>query len=120
MKNCLLCHSSNVSEISKVSSEKIVAMYKKIFNADFSYLFSHQPESLLECDDCGLRFFDPQVAGDEEFYGKLQRFDWYYRKDKEEYQFAGRFINKLDSVLDVGCGQGEFKKFLPPGASFTG
>jgi hypothetical protein len=110
MKNCLLCRSGSLTEISKVKGKKIVKMYCKTFNADFSYLFDEQAVRLLECDNCGLRFYDPQVAGDEVFYGKLQEFDWYYRKDKEEYQFASGFIKKGDHILDVGCGQGEFKK----------
>jgi 2-polyprenyl-3-methyl-5-hydroxy-6-metoxy-1,4-benzoquinol methylase len=119
MKTCLLCHSSNLKEIAKVDSKKIVRMYLKTFKSDFSYLFSEQQVRLLECDNCGLRFYDPQVAGDEQFYRSLQKFDWYYRRDKEEYEVAAGYIKPNDRVLDVGCGQGEFKKYVP-GASFTG
>lgn len=119
MSKCLLCKSSKTHIIAKVDSEKIVRKYLKQFNTDFSYLFSNEPIKLMECDDCGLRFYDPQVAGDEHFYRSLQEYDWYYRKDKEEYQFAAGFIKEGDSVLDVGCGQGEFKKYIPS-AKFTG
>jgi 2-polyprenyl-3-methyl-5-hydroxy-6-metoxy-1,4-benzoquinol methylase len=119
MNTCLLCHSSRLKKIAEVDSRKIVGLYLKTFNSDFSYLFNQRQVKLLECDTCGLRFYDPQVAGDEQFYAKLQKFEWYYRKDKEEYEVAAGYIKPNDCILDVGCGQGEFKKFVPE-TLFTG
>jgi SAM-dependent methyltransferase len=38
--------------------------------------------------------------------------DHYYQNDKMEYQFASRFINDTDVVLDVGSGRGVFSKYI--------
>jgi 2-polyprenyl-3-methyl-5-hydroxy-6-metoxy-1,4-benzoquinol methylase len=120
MTSCLLCGSENTLIISKVDSLKIIRMYSKTFKASFAPLFKGADEiNLIECHSCGLRFYDPQVVGDEDFYSVLQKMDFYYRKEKEEYTHAAQFISKNDMVLDVGCGSGEFKKYTST-ANFTG
>jgi SAM-dependent methyltransferase len=48
-------------------------------------------------------------AGSEKFYEDLhQKFDWYYDKDKQEYDFASQWIGETDKVLEIGCGTGVF------------
>ncbi|MHB8624488.1 MAG: class I SAM-dependent methyltransferase [Sulfuricaulis sp.] len=62
------------------------------------------------CPASDLRFFYPMPAGSEKFYEDLQKFDWYYDKDKQEYAFASRWIGETDKVLEIGCGTGIFAK----------
>jgi SAM-dependent methyltransferase len=52
------------------------------------------------------------ITGDENFYSALQKNDWYYMTDKEEYQYVKQFIKKTDKVLDVGAGKGAFANLL--------
>ncbi|MDO8886364.1 methyltransferase domain-containing protein [Candidatus Oleimmundimicrobium sp.] len=59
-----------------------------------------------------MLFFDPMVTGDENFYSALQKIDWYYMDDKEEYQYAKQFIKNTDKVLDVGAGKGAFANII--------
>jgi 2-polyprenyl-3-methyl-5-hydroxy-6-metoxy-1,4-benzoquinol methylase len=64
----------------------------------------------LLCMGCGLAHYSPQIIGDHTLYNKLSKFDWYYPKNKWEFDFAVRLLKryKPNSVLEVGCGAGEF------------
>lgn len=64
--------------------------------------------SYCECEDCGLRFFSPLVAGGEQLYRILQRFDWYYMDSKHEYDVAEKYLRGARSVLEVGAGKAAF------------
>jgi 2-polyprenyl-3-methyl-5-hydroxy-6-metoxy-1,4-benzoquinol methylase len=63
---------------------------------------------LRQCGNCDLRFYRPEFSGDENFYESLQKFDWYYMSDKQEYDFAAQYITSEDQVLEVGAGRGVF------------
>jgi len=64
------------------------------------------------CLSCDLKFFHPAICGDGGFYEELSnRFDWYYEKDKWEFDIAIDILSGLDGVedvLEIGCGQGHF------------
>ena len=117
--NCLLCKSINLETIAVVDPKLIVKKYKKYYGANFNYLFKTKKIDFLKCNNCDLRFYNPLVPGDEHFYSVLQTTNHYYRENKEEYSLAAQIINEGSSILDVGCGKGEFKKFVP-GCDFTG
>lgn len=110
---CLLCNSSSVEKVDNVPVQELVKSYKKAYQFDIEYLFKESDIQLLECKGCGLRFYTPHVTGDDSFYNVLQKREWYYRDDKEEYHFAASFVKPGDKVLDVGCGKGAFAKFIP-------
>ena len=73
----------------------------------------------LGCDDCGLRFFDPPLTGDQEFYEALQKISWYYSAEKQEFRIAARYVRAADHVLEIGAGRGLFAREIAP-ASYTG
>jgi len=64
----------------------------------------------LICIECGLAYYFPQIIGDSSFYSKLSKFDWYYPRDKWDFDKAIELIrkHKPGSILEVGCGAGEF------------
>jgi 2-polyprenyl-3-methyl-5-hydroxy-6-metoxy-1,4-benzoquinol methylase len=113
MANCLLCNSDDIIEVGSVQVKEIAKKYLKIFNADITNLFSYHEIKLIQCRSCDLKFYSPLVPGDENFYAVLQQSENYYRKNKEEYIIAAKFITGGAKVLDVGCGSGEFRKFIP-------
>lgn len=69
---------------------------------------------LRRCGACDLRFYVPALSGDERFYESLQKFDWYYVPDKDEYSFAAQFISSKDHVLEIGGGRGAFAAKIGP------
>lgn len=117
---CVLCESTNTSRIEDVLVSDLVRLYEKTLHISVVSEFSDSRQiSLLLCDSCGLYFFTPILTGSEAFYEKLQKFDWYYLKEKYEYSFVKKFIDEKSSVLEIGCGEGHFAEFIKP-ARYTG
>lgn len=109
--HCSLCQSEKLHDIAKITSVDLARLYAKMLGESIVDEFSgHKEVNFFRCEDCDLRFFYPSITGTEKFYEKLQRFDWYYMEDKEEYEFAKQYISEDDRVLEVGCGRGAFAK----------
>lgn len=97
-----------------IDKEFIRAGFQKDVSIDVSYLIDTTDKiSVYECLDTGYRFFYPyQVAGDSDFYEKLELIPWYYVEWKWDYEIAASFIQEHAKVLDIGCGEGKFLDFL--------
>ncbi len=109
--NCPLCKSANINKLELIKQNELAMLYKKMIDIDFSYLIDKDID-FCECEDCKLRFYDPLITGDEKFYNSLQKFDWYYMDEKEEYHYGKRYIEENEKVLEVGSGKGAFAKHL--------
>ena len=109
--NCPLCNGKNIIVLETINKTDIVIVYRKMLDIDVRYLIN-QDIDFCECQNCKLRFYNPLITGDEKFYNSLQKFDWYDMDDKEEYQYAKKFISPNDKVLEVGSGKGAFAKHL--------
>ncbi|AJI44671.1 class I SAM-dependent methyltransferase [Francisella tularensis subsp. novicida] len=109
--NCPLCDSINIKKLEKINKDQLIELYKKTTLDDISYLITQDIE-FCECDNCKLRFYNPLITGDEKFYNSLQKFEWYYMNEKEEYFYAKDYINCTDKVLEVGSGKGAFAKHI--------
>lgn len=112
MNNCPLCSSTNVCLEDKISTQKIIGDYKKVFNIDVSTLIAKfENIDLYKCFECKYAFYLPStVAGDDMFYEKLEKFPWYYMAYKWEHSIAEEYIKNDSKVLEVGCGNGFFLK----------
>ncbi len=102
----------NVKCIKSVLTKNIITDYKKVFNIDTEKYFSNTKEIYFyKCLDSGYQFYTPfDTAGDDFFYEKLEKFDWYYMKYKWENFIAEKYIKDGDRVLEVGCARGDFLK----------
>ena len=116
---CPLWKGSKIIKLEKIEVKDINTLYLRFYHLDISHLFSQEHIYYCKCENCFLKFFDPSVIGDENFYKVLQKTSLYYMEDKEEYEFASKFIFPSDNVLDVGCGKGVFSKKINCN-SFTG
>lgn len=116
---CILCgHQAYREQVINVKS--IIALWNKL-GISTSRLFKDDVISIFKCGNCGIRFYSPACSGDDQFYGDLAAWDWYYKHSgKSEYKLSSALISSGDKVLDVGCGIGEFASYLPPGAEFLG
>ena len=111
--NCLLCNSGQVSLITAIPAERIIAEWYGHRRIDISAeLAGHEHVELYECRTCHLRFFPPELAGSDQLYAQLQLFDWYYMPRKWEYDVAVQDIGRNSRLLEVGCGVGDFIQCL--------
>jgi len=112
--SCPLGRSANIVLVERIRTRHLVTMANKMLAWDTSPEFGNVKEiGFYRCGDCDLQFFHPAVTGSERFYKQFQKFDWYYKKNKEEYDFARQFVRPADSVLEIGCGRGAFSKQIP-------
>ncbi|NCR59702.1 MAG: class I SAM-dependent methyltransferase [Microcystis aeruginosa LL13-06] len=108
---CPLSKSSKIGLVEKIAVSDLVSLYKKMLNCDVASEFGNiQYIDFYHCLESDLYFFFPMITGSENFYEKLQVFDWYYLEEKNEYDYASQFIKPSNSVLEIGCGQGSFSK----------
>lgn len=111
--NCPLCNSKEIDIVEQIAVKDIAGLYGKLLGGSITLGFPDKKDiSLCNCNSCDLKFFHPAMTGSEEFYEKLQKFEWYYLQDKYEYDFAGKFIDDNASVLEIGCGKGSFAEII--------
>ena len=112
---CLLCSKENCRPLVELTSKELIELWAE-FGVSFSgesvaMLESRRMVPLHECQGCGFRFFDPDLAGPSAFYEDLQRQSGaYYAPFRTEFQWALDVATRegLLSVLDAGCGTGAF------------
>jgi SAM-dependent methyltransferase len=97
-----------VTDLEHIPKSRLAALWAKLglsieIKSDLDY---------RTCLSCGLRFFSPLLTGDQAFYEKLQRFDWYYVDEKAEYNLAVSHLPESGDVLEIGAGKGAFAKHL--------
>lgn len=103
--------SSKLLEV--ISAKELVHLYNRLYKNDISYLFEGiESITMYQSLDTDIIWFDPLISGDERFYNALQRYDWYYSDEKNEFNIAKRFISSSDRILEVGCGKGNFAKLV--------
>ncbi len=114
MNTCLLCKSNKIKNIQKIKTSSIINLYQKELNIDVKEeLFGYEYINALKCANCKLVFFNPIIAGSEKFYENLQKLDSVYYSDlRPEFLHAIQFINKSDTVLEIGSGSAHFAEKL--------
>ena len=111
-KPCPLCASTNTDEIDFVSRKRLNDAYIAEYGIDIMEdVQTDMP--LAKCNDCDLRYFYPAYPGGQSFYDKLQQFEWYYKEEKYEYHYVSKMFKGTGSVLEIGCGTGEFSSHIP-------
>jgi 2-polyprenyl-3-methyl-5-hydroxy-6-metoxy-1,4-benzoquinol methylase len=116
---CPLC-SCNTKLEQTIDTRLINSLWENL-DVNVSSLFNCEQVSKLKCANCGLGFYSPPSPGDDEFYGRLAEWDWYYKHPgKSEYKFTSDLVSSGTQILDVGCGIGEFSTHLPADVAFFG
>lgn len=109
---CTLCQSERTQIIDTIDYSNLQAAYRDAFQVEIEKCLSEPYREdlvyLYECHECGLRFFSPKLAGGTNLYASLSRNSWYYGAEKWEFEFARSFARDVTSVLDIGCGSGNF------------
>ncbi len=107
---CPLCGSANAVTKQEFKSDRIIDAWQRTFYMDVSAEFHGIAEfRLLECQDCKLQFFEPgSLAGSSALYESLEKFEWYYMREKWEHGVALEDLTGCKNGIEVGCGFGEF------------
>lgn len=117
-KICPVCSTSLAPIGAQYSVDELFRMWQ---NARFSpeSISEHQKQSaftqLHTCPNCQLEIFLPQVIGLPGFYESLLASDpTYYSADKWDFEEALRDAKKVNSVIEIGCGPGNFLGKVQP------
>jgi 2-polyprenyl-3-methyl-5-hydroxy-6-metoxy-1,4-benzoquinol methylase len=118
--NCLLCHSNHVKIKETHSRKELLEVWEPV-NIDIKEEIKLDVVNLYQCEECKLKFFDPQLAGGDKFYSELGKLDWYYlHPGKTEYDYVQKFIKDGDRILDVGAGRGVLYTKIIKKVEYTG
>ena len=109
-----ITNSFNTRLIKVYPKNDFINLYKESINFDVTRFFLDTKDIFyVKCLDTGYKFFYPySITGDDIFYEDLQQFDWYYPREKWEFNEALKQINNNDKVLEIGAGNGAFLKKL--------
>lgn len=117
MVHCPLCACSDISVLESVNVEALRQVYDRVLRVSIEQELPGRSHcDFLLCLECGLRFFNPALAGSEALYESLQRLEWYYSDWKPEYEYARPWVQPTDAVLEVGCGTGAFARLITCGS----
>lgn len=114
MSSCIFCKNDDLKIIQKVDRAEIIDLYFKRFKIDISKEFTNIFFfNVVDCQNCKLIFFQPQMEGTISFYEKLQSLDGnYYAHNRSEFDLALKYINNEDSILEIGAGSALFAQKL--------
>lgn len=105
-----LVASSDVQLVSRYGTAQLIEDWQATFGIDISKDFQGVDElKLYRCAASQLDFFLPSIVfGSEDLYKELQRFEWYYMKDKWEFNEAIKDLEGSNKILEIGSGAGHF------------
>ncbi|MFB3389176.1 class I SAM-dependent methyltransferase [Flavobacterium sp. LAR06] len=109
-----LTKKANIRKIFEVDSDQVIDNYKRQINIDVKRFFDKElVVSLYECLDTGYKFYFPfSLIGDKEFYEDLSKNRKNYYSDRWEHKKTLEYVNKEDSLLEIGSGFGSFLNLL--------
>lgn len=102
----------NLKIVDVIPTSEIIQIYRRCNNVDITNEFSCPNVYLVKNEEINFCFFYPFKSGSSSFYDDISQ-DAYYNPEKEEFKIAANYVSQNDSVLDVGCGWGCFKNYLP-------
>lgn len=113
---CPICRCERHTELDLFPVRDLCSVYRRRLGVDVAAEFPPGVSDfrLLQCNQCGLQFFDPACAGSADFYTAMSSGrQEYYSSDRWEFAQARHRIPANAAVLDIGCGDGQFLSQLP-------
>jgi SAM-dependent methyltransferase len=107
---CPICHSDNSELLRELKTARLISEWSANLGIDVhEELQGSSVIELHECKICQLRYFFPStLAGPPRIYEALEKFDWYYMRDKWEHGVALEDLDACENGVEVGCGFGDF------------
>lgn len=111
---CILCKSES-NKTKSLDKNYIIECLKKYYNeiVILPDIVEHSYD-IYKCSNCELEFAQPLVAGNTKFYKWITSHADYYPIFRWEYNKVLTEIveSKFIKILDVGCGNGNFFKYI--------
>jgi SAM-dependent methyltransferase len=121
---CPICRSDNSELLQELKTDRLISEWSANLGIDVrEELQGLSIIELHECKICQLRYFFPlTLAGPPRIYEALEKFDWYYMRDKWEHGIALEDLEACENGVEVGCGFGDFvaRVIREKGISFEG
>lgn len=113
---CPVCDAASILSC-ELTPEQIRRTLQHYFGQRLPDNVAVETYSMRRCNSCGLVFADPMKPGDSAFYAWITSQRDYYPKHRWEWDRAKTLIGAHEtqsqpSVVDVGCGGGDFMAFL--------
>ncbi len=122
MKSCPVCSSSS-DLVKTLSKDFIVASLEKFYHESIPEI-NLIDYSIYQCKNCTLQFCDPMSGGTKKFYDWMIHQPNYYPTYRWEWGVALEQIkplsNNQSNLVEVGCGNGDFLKFIKINSSING
>ena len=100
-----------MKSVLSIPSSQVISTYKNYI--DVSRFFQGIDTLTLYEHESGLLQWDPVIPGDAIFYDQLsKKVKPYYPPHKTEFQVASNHINSASPILEIGCGSGQFAKYI--------
>lgn len=121
VSGCVLCRSTARHPVADILLDQVFAAIAEQWGAVPEEIAEeHMPPGrrsiLYRCAVCGLEYFEPARAGDAAFYEALGRL-LPYQKTRWEFHATRQAIAPGSSVVDFGCGDGQFLILIKDRAS---
>lgn len=116
---CPVCEAASVT-FCELVPEKIRGALEGYFRRPLPENVAVEASSMQRCSSCELVFANPMKPGDGAFYAWITSQPNYYPKHRWEWDTVKSLIGAdsdkhTPAVIDVGCGNGDFLKFLANG-----
>ncbi len=110
--SCPLCGCSKYFTLNHYDIEELKDKWLKFFDVDpFNTDISYTEIRKLQCLECQIIYYNPMVCANNTLYEYMSStYDWYYEKDKWEFDVALESVlnYKPNTLLEFGCGEGLF------------
>lgn len=106
----ILTRNNDARVIARLDSADIAKKWQESLSIDVGENFKNLGKiEYLECDVTGFRWYSPShAAGGPKLYEQLEKFDWYYMREKWEFTLALKLLEGVKTVLEIGVGEGNF------------
>lgn len=92
-----------------IEINSILERYKREYHFDVSSYFVGLNEiQVRRCESTHYRFYYPfQIQAGQDLYTALQNFDFYYLKNRWEFNEVAQRLKKGQTLVEFGCGNGD-------------